>query len=673
MKSRIPIAALAIAALTVGVGALEVAVAVGNGNGIDLTSIGVITFLAFPAMGLLIIHRSPANAIGWLLLAIGLNVYIIFLGEDYAAFALLRHPGSLPAGEFFAWLSTWSYIPFLLMVLVFLPMLFPNGRLLSPRWRVIVASGLAYGLMAFANAFLPGGVSTRYPGLTNPLGLEGAAPFLRNLLDLSIPFVLVALLGSVASVVVRYRRGDSLQRRQLRWFLCAVPLGILPFLLNDVNPFLSQVLVGLFVPLLPVSIAIAVLRYRLYDIDLVINRALVYGALAVFITAVYVSIVVGLGALIGSSNRPNALLSILATAVVAVAFQPVREWIQRLANRLVYGRRATPYQVMAGFADRMAETLAVEEVLPKMAEAAARGVDGLAARVTLRLPNGSDRVTTWPPNQSAGEFSHAHPILYRGELVGEIAIGKRPGESLTAPETSLLLDLASQAGLVLHNVRLTSELRARLEEITDQAAQLRASRYRIVAARQTEQQRLEGEIRGSVQGGLESIKAELSRAERLLVQDPAQASAAVDGLTAQTQAALDQLRELARGIFPPLLADRGLVSALQAHLRKGEVHVSIDAAAGLATTRLDPSVEAAVYFACIEALRRATASTIIRLADEGGELRFTVNGIASVMNGEMQDSQDRIAAVGGTLEIREEAVSGRIPLATATPTPIPED
>jgi signal transduction histidine kinase len=661
MKSRIPGAALAIAALTVGVGVLEVAVAVGNGNGIDLTSVGVITFLAFPAMGLLIIHHRPANAIGWLLLAIGLNVYIIFLGEDYAAFALLRHPGSVPAGEFFAWLSTWAWIPFVLMVLLFLPLLFPDGRLLSPRWRVIVASGLMYGLISFANAFLPGNVSTRYPELTNPLGLEGAAPFLRNVVDWSIPFGLVALLGSIASLVVRYRRGDSLQRRQLRWFLCAVLLAILPFALNDVNQFLTQVLSGLLFPLLPVSIAVAVLRYRLYDIDVVINRALVYGALAVFITAVYVGIVVGIGALIGSGSQPNVLLSIIATAVVAVAFQPVRELVQRFANRLVYGRRATPYEVMAGFADRMAETLSVDEVLPRMAEAAARGVGAQVARVTLHLPDGADRVTSWPERESVGDVSHALPILYRGEPVGKIAVRKRPGESMTASETKLLSDLANQAGLVLHNVRLTAELQARLEEITEQASQLRASRYRIVAARQTEQQRLEDEIRGGVQGGLESIADELRQAMHLLAEDPVRASALLDGLTTQTQVTLDRLREVARGIFPPLLADRGLVPALEAQVRKGTVLVSIDAEASLANRRFDPGVEAAVYFSCVEALRRATNSTAVHLAAEDDGLSFTVGGLASD-GGSMQSSEDRVAALGGTLELRNRTVSGRIPL-----------
>src|SRR5205823_13295978 len=153
----------------------------------------------------------------------------------------------------------------------------------------------------------------------------------------------------------------------------------------------------------------------LYDIEIVINKTFVFGALAAFITAVYVGIVVGIGALLGQgASKPNLGLSIVATAVVAVAFQPVRERVQRFANRLVYGKRATPYEVMAGFADQMAGTLSADEVLPQMAEAATRGVGAQAARVTLILPGGGERWTVWPPDVSGGEVPRALPVSYRG-------------------------------------------------------------------------------------------------------------------------------------------------------------------------------------------------------------------------------------------------------------------
>src|SRR5207244_12752885 len=322
----------------------------------------------------------------------------------------------------------------------------------------------------------PGPVSTTYPELTNPITIPAWQPFLRNLVDFAVPFGLVALGGSLASVIIRYRRAGSLQRRQLRWFLFAVVVAAVPFILNGPIPaVVDDLLVVVLVPLLPVSIAIAVLRYRLYDIDVVINRTLVYGALAAFITAVYVGVVVGIGTLVGSGSRPNLALSIVATAIVAVAFQPVRESVQRFANRLVYGERATPYEVMAGFADRMAGTLSADEVLPQMAEAAARGVGAQAARVTLILPGGTKRSTVWPPNSSGDQFARTLPVSYRDEPVGEIAVREGPGQPITPGEGRLLADLAAQAGLVLHNVRLTAELQARVAALSAQAAELRAS------------------------------------------------------------------------------------------------------------------------------------------------------------------------------------------------------
>src|SRR5207249_9113983 len=182
---------------------------------------------------------------------------------------------------------------------------------------------------------------------------------------------------------------------------------------------------------IPTAVAIAILKYRLYDIDVVINKTLVYGLLAAFITAVYVAIVVGIGAAIGQGSKPNLGLSILATAVVAVAFQPVRERVQRFANRLVYGKRATPYEVMAGFADQMAGTLSAGEVLPQMAEAATRGVGAQAARVTLILPGGGERSTVWPLDVSGGGFTRALLVSYRGERVGEIAVRESLGRRIT--------------------------------------------------------------------------------------------------------------------------------------------------------------------------------------------------------------------------------------------------
>ncbi len=630
-------------------------------NALSLIAIG--TFLAFPAMGLLLVRHRPGNAIGWLLLGLGLNIYLIF---NTANFAVLAQQGNVPVvGAVFAFFAGTAWIPFTLMLLLFLPMLFPSGHLLSRRWYLPIIGGGLFALLALlGNMFVTSNPSPGEPAVINPLANASLARTFQPFINLAVPFALFALLGSWTSVVVRYRRGDSLQRHQLRWFLFALVLAAMPFLLHDVNQTVANAALLLFVPLLPVSIAIAVLRYRLYDIDVVINRALVYGALAGFITAVYIGIVVGVGRVIGSGNRPNLALSIVATAVVAVAFQPVRERVQRFANRLVYGQRATPYEVMAGFADRMAGTLSADEVLPQMAEAAARGVGARAARVALRLPDGAHHVTTWPNSVDDQPFTRILPVVYKGEAIGEIAVRKSPGETVTPGEERLLADLAAQAGLVLNNVRLTEELQARLVDLSAQATELRASRQRIMSAQETERRRLGAQIRSGVQRELEATSAQLDDVQQLLAQDGAAAAKRLDALTLETQHTLDGLRELARGIYPPLLADRGIVPALEAHARRAGLFASIEASPEFLATRFDPSIEVATFFCCLEALRGADAAVAVRLFITDGTLGFDVDGVAPA-NGRLEGIRDRVEALGGRLgQPTPGFLAGRVPLKT---------
>jgi hypothetical protein len=242
---------------------------------------------------------------------------------------------------------------------------------------------------------------------------------------------------------------------------------------------------------IPVAIGMAILKYRLYDIDLVINKTVVYGAMAAFITAVYVAIVVGIGHAEGSSR--NLGLSIAATALVAVGFQPVRERVQRFANRLVYGKRASPYEVLSEFSGGMSHAVATEDLLPRMARIVAEGAGAARADVWLHVgpelvreatwPQGNGQVRTAVPVSADGDpvriddADAAIPVRHQGELLGVIGVRKSPGEAITPAESKLLQDLASQAGLVLRNVRLIEELKT--------------SRQRLVTAQDEERRRLE--------------------------------------------------------------------------------------------------------------------------------------------------------------------------------------
>jgi signal transduction histidine kinase len=438
---------------------------------------------------------------------------------------------------------------------------------------------------------------------------------------------------------------------------------------------------------LPIAMGLAIVKYHLYDIDIVINRTLVYGALAAFITAIYVGIVVGIGNLVGSGGQPNLLLSIVATAVVAVAFQPVRERLQKIANRLVYGNRATPYEVLSQFSERVADTYAAGEALPRMARVLADGTGAESAQVWLRAGDMLRPAAPWPEPNGASparkpvlvsgqqlpnlEGTQAVPVRHQGELLGALAVTKRQGESLTPIEQKLLDDLAHQAGLVLKNVGLTAELLQRLED-------LRLSRQRLVAAQDQERRRLERNLHDGAQQNLVAIKVKLGLAEMLAVKDPAKAREMLGQLSADTDEALETLRDLARGIYPPLLAEKGLAAALEGQARKAAIRVTVN---GDGVGRYPQEVEAAVYFCCLEALQNVQKyagvdDAVVTLSASDHQLGFVVSDLGRGFDSDnvtrgagLTNMADRVDALGGQLEVASTLgggtrVTGSIPIGT---------
>ena len=350
-------------------------------------------------------------------------------------------------------------------MLTFLFLLFPTGEVRSPRWRpvwwlLVVSTVVA----TFAGDLL------RHHDVERPVPAAGTAAGTGSVvLFLSVfLFPLAAsLIASLAAVIVRaiYSVGD--ERLQIKWFATGAALVVLSFLISFAGGGRPPVWISVFQSVAFIflfsTIAIAVLKYRLYEIDVVINRAVVYGTLAVFITVIYAAIVVGVGTLVGGQS--NKFLTAVAAAVIAIAFQPVRERSRRFANRLVYGKRATPYEVLSDFAERVAGTYAVDDVLPRTAHILAEGMGATERRRLgargLGAPNGGvvavgvgvarARSTTIVVVPGA---TATVPVRYQGELLGALSVTKAPGEALTSADTKLLADVASQAGLVLRNVRL---------------------------------------------------------------------------------------------------------------------------------------------------------------------------------------------------------------------------
>jgi len=644
--------------------------------------------LAFAVLGAILASRRPSNPIGWIYVGTAVSFALSTLGDQAATYGLVTNPGAVAGAAFGSWLCVCVWAPASGLLMVFSLLLFPDGRLPSRRWRPVAWLG-ALGIVLITVPVAIEGWPLRGQRLLYsnepPPTLPDAFRLAVHVQQFAFLVMFLLALASGISLVVRFRRASGDEREQIRWFAFGGGLLILGFVSNTLtnNNFLGIVgLAGL-----PVASTIAILKYRLYDIDVVINKTVVYGLLAAFFTAVYVAIVVGIGTAFGS--RSSRLLTVLAAVVMAVAFQPVRERARRLANRIVYGKRATPYEVLSDFSERAAGAYSTEDVLPRMARVLAEGTGATRAEVWLRVGDELRPTASWPQGSEmesarlrvAGdelpEFpgsAEAFPVRHQGELLGALTLDKSPTEPLTPTETKLLSDLASQVGLVLRNVRLTSELQARLED-------LRASRQRLVAAQDEERRRLERNLHDGAQQQLVALAVKLAMAETLAKKDPDRTAEMLSGLKADTTDALDNLRDLARGIYPPLLADKGLGAALDSQARKAAVPTTVEVDS---VGRYPQEVEAAVYFCCLEALQnvakyaRASRASI-RLLAERGSLRFEVEddgaGFETARIGYgtgLQGMADRLDAIGGTLEVRSQpgegtTVKGRIPTSTVSP------
>src|SRR6476620_314374 len=624
------------------------------------------------SIGTVVAAKRPDNRIGWFFMAAGITLGISGLANAYAIHTLLVDPGAWPGGNFAAWIAAWTgFIP--IYMLTFLFLLFPTGEVRSPRWRTVwwllvvstivgTSAGIYYSSTTWSDPFPQTG-SVAQPG-----------SILFFVFLFLVPLV-ASLIASLAAVIVRaiYSVGD--ERLQIKWFATGATLVVLSFLIGfasggPTQPVWLSVFQSVAFIFLFSTIAIAVLKYRLYEIDVVINRAVVYGTLAVFITLIYAAIVVGVGTLVGGQS--SKFLAALAAAVIAIAFQPVRERSRRFAKRLVYGKRATPYEMLSDFAERVAGTYAVDDVLPRTAHILAEGMGATSADVWVRVGSELRTAGSWP----RATVSHVPieddlvvpgatatvPVRYQGELLGALSVTKAPGEALTSADSKLLADVASQAGMVLRNVGLIEELRA--------------ARQRLVAAQDEERRKIERNLHDGVQQQLVALNVQAGLLARVGNANPSKVADMAEQLQTRASEALDDLRDLARGIYPPLLADKGLGAALEAQARKSVVPVSVETD-GIG--RYEQPVEAAVYFCTLEALNNVAkyaqaSAAAVTIRQDDGHLRFTVTDdgsgfdtAATTYGTGLQGMADRLDAIGGTLHITSTpgagtSVSGSVPV-----------
>jgi signal transduction histidine kinase len=642
-----------------------------------------VAVIAYGALGTLIVRRA-GNLIGWLMLGEGAGIAFLTLASTYAVLGVATFPGALPAARLVGTLAecAFSGVAFLIAFMFFL---FPTGRLPSRRWRPVAAAGLlltglsTIGLIVHPRLVqlpAPGGISVRYP---NPLGVAHLPAAARvvvlvgTITGLSAVFV-AFLATAFASLVVRYRAGGRLLRQQIKWLALAavsfVVFQAIAFVLGAHQPWLSGIVytvVAIIVLFgIPAAMTIAILKHRLYDIDVIISRAVVYGLLSAAFTGVYVGIVLGIETFAG--HRGGPVLTIIAAVCIAVLFQPLRHRFQQFANRLVYGHRATPYQVLSDFAEDMAEQLDFTEAVNRMVSLLAGATGADRAEAWIRAGAQLRPVAVWPHDAAPpsavplgpggglppfADASRAVAVRHADDLLGALTLHKPPSEPITSAEDKLLQHLASQAGLVLRNAALTADLEATIDE-------LRASRRRLVEAQDAERRKIERNLHDGAQQQLIALSIQLG-----LLEDAADDSDSVREFTPllkeAARAALDDLRSLARGIYPPLLAEQGLVAALQAQVRKAPLAVQIKADG---VGRYPPDTESTVYFCTLEALQNvakyANASAAeIHLACPDSSLSFKISDdgagfdpVTAPRGSGLQGMADRLAALGGTFEIR---------------------
>ena len=609
--------------------AIPVGVELETETSLMFVSISVAISMAFSVVGAVVISKRPDNGLGWVFAVGGALIAMDILVTGYGYRAVAADPGSLPAGRAAAWVGDIESLVGIGFLTVFLFLLFPEGRLRTRaerRTAVVAVVGIGLNMLAaIVEPTLEG-----YGSLEAPLPLASRDVY-WTLYVAGYVMVIGALIASIVLLVGRRRRAVGRERDQLRilvWSAVVAMALMAPVLVLPGSAMEGYALVfaapAIGILLIPISVGVAILRHRLLDIDLVIRRTVVIAILGMFITALYVGIVVGVGALVGSSG--NAMLSAIAAAVVALAFQPVRRWAQHLANRFVYGRRAAPYEVLHEFSERVAGSYGTEDVLPRMATIVGEGTGAERAQVWVRIGSELRPMAVWPeqagrsrPVPVSGQelpemtdVSHAVPVCDRDELLGALSVTKPTSDPVTPSEEKLIGDLALQAGLVLRNVRLVEDLKA--------------SRGRLVTAHDEERRRLERNIHDGAQQQLVALAVKARLADAMVERDVAKAHAILGEVQAETHEALESLRDLARGIYPPLLADKGLAAALEAQARRAPMPVTISAGG---VERYSQEVEATAYFCVLEALQNASkyaeaSSVTIALFTSDGRLGFEV-------------------------------------------------
>jgi two-component system NarL family sensor kinase len=651
--------------------------------------------LVNPTIGAMIVSRLPRNPIGWILCSVGLLYQMRTFTLDYADYTLAVNLG-LPWGEYLAWFSTWIGFAGLILAGALLMLLFPDGHLLSRRWRIVAWTAvLGAALAAFADGFYPVRLTT-HGYAENPLVTLGSIGSelttygsLAASKVLASALLLVSTLAALFSLAVRLHRASGDERQQLKWFMyAAAPAAVcisvflvevvisnystnlMFMLLNTLSARYEVFSTSSYVPaaallVLPIFTYIAILRYRLYDIDILINRTLVYGALSACVVLIYVLAAGGLSVLFEAQGKPG--FSLLATVVVALLIQPLRSRLQRGVNRLMYGERDDPYAVTSRLGRRLEATLVPEAVLPTVVETIAQALKLPYAAILLKEGEGFRTAAAYG---SPAVEPETLPLVYQREEIGRLVIAPRaPGEEFSNVDRRLLEDLARQAEIAVHAVRLTADLQS--------------SRERLVTTREEERRRLRRDLHDGIGPTLTGLALQLHAARKLIRPKPGDAEETLARLEQRTEETLSEMRQLIYDLRPPALDDLGLIPSIYQQAQSQgmvdlPVHTKSDERRGnrpvfsVEAPEELPLLPAAVEVACYRIIQEAITNVARHAQARRCEIRLSVEYDPGVLRLEVMDDGvgmpvDRVAGVGlSSMRERAEELGGSLAVELGT-------
>jgi two-component system, NarL family, sensor kinase len=610
-----------------------------------------VTFMSVPLVGAGIARSEPRNPVGWIVLASGCFLPLGAAAYLYAR-AVFQNRADLPAASWAGWLDGWPWVPAVAVIPVVGLLLFPNGRLPSPRWRPVLLVGIAV-LAAISVSLLFGATLLDFPDQANPTALPGRAGSIAGGLVTCVALIAPLSTASAWSVHVR-RRTTLVQREALAlrlvepaaWLIAAswwLTLAITLVTGDSLNALPAQ---ALSMIVLAATAWAAIRRYRLFDTRLAISRVLIYGSLSACVIAVYLAVAASVEAV--ASELVSAPIAVLAAVLVAL---PLRDLLARGANRLVYGYRDDPYGALVRLGQRLGDAAVPEDVLPAVAR---------TVRDVLRIPyvdieiRGS-RTTVGEPRGAQCEILS---LVFAGETIGVLTAEQRePGVPFTPAERALLKGVSQQVAAAGHAVSLTQDL-------------LR-SRERLVAAAEEERRRLRRDLHDGLGPGLAGVVLGLQRARRHVDVDPANARKQLDELTVQTQQAIAEVRRLVYDLRPPALDELGLLGALTEQARAlGPITVL----GPDLPMQLPAAVEVAAYRIALEAMTNtarhaaATEATVRVSLDGALNLEISDNGIglpvAYRAGVGIRSMRERAAELGGHVSIEPGTTTGTLIRAT---------